>query len=68
MSLRLFHLVFVLIAIVATDMFGGWAVWEHAQTHETSTLIIGLASFAVGFVLIGYGLWVVKKFNQTQIQ
>ena len=68
MSLRLFHLVFVLVAIVATDMFGGWAVWEHAQTHETATLIIGLTSFAVGFVLIGYGLWVAKKFNQAQIQ
>ena len=68
MSLRLFHLVFVLIAIVATDMFGGWAVWEHARTHETATLIIGLASFAFGFVLIGYGLWVVRKFNRAQIQ
>jgi hypothetical protein len=68
MSLRLFHLLFILIAIVATDMFGGWAVWEHTHTHETATLVIGLASFAVGFLLIGYGLWVVKKFNQAQIQ
>jgi hypothetical protein len=49
-------------------MFGGWAVWEHAHTHETGTLIIDLASFAIGFVLIGYGFWVAKKFNQTPIR
>jgi hypothetical protein len=64
----MFHLVFVLVAIVATDMFGGWAVREHTQTHETATLIIGLTSFAAGFVLVVYGLWVARKFNQAQIQ
>jgi hypothetical protein len=64
MSLRMFHLVFVLIAIIATDMFGGWAVWEHAQTHETSTLIVGLVSFALGFALVGYGFWVARRFGQ----
>lgn len=68
MSLRMFHLVFVLVAIIATDMFGGWAVWEHAHTHETATLIIGLVSFAIGFALIGYALWVAKKLNQIQIR
>ncbi len=68
MSLRMFHLVFVLIAIVVTDMFGGWAVWEHAHTHETATLVVGMISFAIGFRLIGYGLWVVKKLNQARIQ
>lgn len=68
MSLRMFHLVFILIAIVATDMFGGWAVWEHAHTRETATLVIGMASFATGFALIIYGLWVAKKFQQTRIQ
>lgn len=31
MSLKSFHLVFILLVIVGADMFGAWSVWYYAQ-------------------------------------
>lgn len=67
-SLRTFHLVFILIAIVMTDMFGAWAVWDHSRTHNLATLLCGVLSFLAGFALIGYAIWVVRKFDRTKIE
>ena len=66
-SLRTFHLLFILISLVLTDMFGAWAVHEHSRTHETVTLLWGLLSFAVGFGLIGYTLLAVRKFDRSKL-
>ena len=67
-SLRTFHLLFILIAIVLTDMFGAWAVWDHSHTHDRMTLVWGVLSFLIGFALIGYGIWVVRKFDSAQVK
>ena len=67
-SLRKFHLLFILIAIVFTDMFGAWAVWDHSHTHDHATLVWGVLSFVAGFVLIGYGIWVVRKFDDAHLE
>jgi hypothetical protein len=66
-SLRTFHLGFILVAFVLTDLFGAWAVHEHSRTHETATLIWGLLSFAAGFGLVGYALLVVRKFERSKL-
>ncbi len=66
-SLRTFHLVFILIALVLTDMFGAWAMHEHSRTHETGTLVWGVLSFAVGFGLIAYALLAVRKFERSKL-
>lgn len=67
-TLRIFHLVFVLICMVAADMFGAWAVWQNAQTPETSLLVCGVLSFLVGFGLIAYAIWFVRKADRTHLQ
>ena len=67
-SLRTFHLVFILIAIVMADMFGAWAVWDHSRTHDPVTLLWGVLSFMAGFALIGYAIWVVRKFDRAKIE
>ena len=66
-SLRTFHLVFILIALVLTDMFGAWAIHEHSRTHETGTLVWGILSFAIGFGLIAYALLAVRKFDRSKL-
>lgn len=66
-SLRTFHLVFILISLVLTDMFGAWAIHEHSRTHETATLVWGVLSFAVGFGLIAYTLVAVRKFERSKL-
>lgn len=55
MSLKVFHLVFI---IFATLLSAGCAVW--AFYHDTAR------SFAIGCIvlaiaLVGYGIWFVKK-------
>ena len=67
-SLRSFHIIFMLIAIIITDMFGAWAVHEHAQTKDTITLVLGVLSFLLGFGVIGYAIWFVKKLDRAHIE
>jgi len=67
-SLRTFHIVFILIAVVLADVFGAWAIAEHTHTHDRLTLICGVLSFAASFGLIVYALWVVRKLDRSRIE
>jgi len=67
-SLRTFHVVFILAAIIIADMFGAWAVWKHTQTHETALLVWGVVSFLIGFGMIGYAIWLVRKLDRAKIE
>lgn len=67
-SLRSFHLLFILIAIILADVFGAWAIAEQTHTHDLLTLVVGWASFALSFALIGYALWVVRKMDRGHIE
>ena len=67
MSLRLFHFVFILIVIVAADMFGAWAMWQNSQTPSRSLVLFGTVSFLVGFALVGYAIWLVRKLDRAKL-
>lgn len=66
MSLRTFHLVFVLAVIVLTELFGAWAVYQHRQTGHVPTLVLGVLSFAFGFGSIVYAIWLTRKLDKTR--
>ena len=66
-SLRTFHLLFVIIVVIAADMFGAWAIWEHARAPSVGTLAAGIVSFAASFGLIGYAIWFVRKLDRAKI-
>jgi len=68
MSLRTIHLFFILVAIVAADMFGAWAVYTNAKSPEPGMLVIGVLAFIAGFGLIGYAIWFVRKLDRTHIE
>jgi DNA-binding transcriptional regulator of glucitol operon len=68
MSLRSFHLVFLLFAIVVAELFGGWAVHHYAHTHDRFVLALGLVTFGGSFAVIGYALWFVRKMDRAHIQ
>lgn len=61
MSLRTFHLVFMIAVIMLAELFGGWAVREYRNVGDPGTLWLGIASFAAGLGLAGYVLWFVRK-------
>lgn len=68
MSLTKFHLVFILFAIVTADMFGAWAVWEHSRSGDNMALLVGVLSFVVGFALIVYVVYLVRKLDKAKIK
>ena len=63
MSLKTFHLVFIIIAIIAADMFGAWAIW-HRATLDGLTLALGIATLVGGLVLTAYALFFVRKMDR----
>lgn len=67
LSLRSFHIFFIVIAVVAADLFGAWAVREFMQTGDRLVLALGLTTIVGGFGLVGYGIWFVNKLDRAHI-
>ena len=66
MSLKTFHLVFIILAIIAADMFGAWAIW-HRATIDGLTLALGIATLVGGLVLTAYALFFVRKMDREKL-
>lgn len=67
MSLRIFHLVFILAAILAADMFGAWAIWSYPLTGSGLNLALGLFALVAGLALTVYALWFARKTEREQV-
>jgi len=61
MSLKAFHIIFVLFAGLLAVGFGGWAVREFRLTGDASALVAGVGSLLFALVLVGYGRWFLRK-------
>ena len=66
MSLKTFHLVFIILAIIAADMIGAWAIW-HRATIDGLTLALGIATLVGGLVLTAYALFFVRKMDREKL-
>ena len=67
MSLRSFHLLFILISIVGADLFGLWAIWNYARTGDEVILSLGITSLVGGLGLLFYGTKLLKSLDRTGI-
>jgi len=67
-SLRTFHLIFILIVIVSAEMFAMRELWYYQQTGEIATLSMGLLSLIGGLGLSVYSLFFVRKMDSAEIQ
>jgi hypothetical protein len=67
MSLRWFHLVFLLIVMIGADLFGAWAVWNHAGGGNPLILGMGCVSLAGGLGLAAYVAWLVRKLDRAHV-
>lgn len=67
MSLRFFHLVFIVAAIIAFDMFGAWAIWSHPLTGSGLNLALGVMALIAGLALTVYALWFARKTETEQL-
>jgi len=67
LSLRSFHLFFVLVSIVGADVFGIWAILRYVRTGEALMLTLGVASVLGGLGLIVYVVRLVRAFDTAGI-
>lgn len=67
MSLRRFHVFFILLAIVGADLFGVWSIWRFAVAGGGLTLALGLISIVGGVGLIFYAVHLVKMLDQAKV-
>jgi hypothetical protein len=62
MSLKAFHIVFIVVATMLTGGFGVWAVREYARGQApASILALGIGSFVLGGVLVWYAKYFLRK-------
>ena len=63
MSLKAFHLVFIILSIMFTLMFGIWGVGNHGSSGKTAELVMGILSLIGTVGLSIYLYFFLKKFK-----
>jgi hypothetical protein len=61
MSLKAFHIVFVVASILLAFFCGGWLIHDYAATRQVAELVVGILSVLAGFGLICYGKSILRK-------
>ena len=61
MSLRAFHLLFIVMSVILTAFFAAWAFGEYRSGHNVSYALTAVASLAAGIGLVVYLAAFVKK-------
>ena len=67
MSLKAFHIVFIVFSTLLALLLGVWCVWVNLV--EGSSIYLGgaVASFAVAVALVIYGVWFYRKMKRLRI-
>ena len=68
MSLKNIHLFFIATAILLAVGCGVWGVWASAEDNKPIYLAFGIVSFAIGVILVGYGLWFFRKLKREGLR
>jgi hypothetical protein len=61
MDLKHFHYVFIVMSILCTLGFGFWAMTAPVEVVGSWGRVGGAGSTLLGVLLIGYGVWFVRK-------
>lgn len=61
MSLKAFHVFFILVSTILAFGFGVWGLLEHHRTGAPTALALAVIAIAAGGALIAYGLWFLRK-------
>jgi hypothetical protein len=65
MSLKAFHVFFVVVSTLCALGFGGWALADYARTGKGSVLALGVLGFLAAGALIWYGFWFLRKLKNV---
>ena len=61
MSLKFFHLFFIVVSILTAGYFGGWCFQQYQATDAIAFLLSGTGAFTVMVGLAVYLGWFIKK-------
>jgi predicted membrane protein len=64
MSLKAFHIVFVIVTTILSLFVALWGIREFAQQRSTGALVLGLVFVATAVALMVYGKRVYAKFKE----
>ena len=61
MSLKVFHIGFIMVSTGLAVGFGIWAIRDYNAKGEATSLVIGIGSLIGAVALVTYGVWFIKK-------
>ena len=67
MSLKAFHIVFVIFSTLLALGVGGWCIWVNLVEDAPVYLAGAIASFACALALVLYGVWFYRKMKRLRI-
>jgi hypothetical protein len=66
MSLRAFHIVFIIVSIGLSLVVAAWGVREFSGGSGTSALLVGVAAALTGVALVVYGTRFFRKLQELR--
>ena len=67
MSLKGFHIIFIVLAVLCAFGFYGWTLWDADAAVKMGVVGFGQISAFLGAVLVVYGAWFVLRKYKTII-
>lgn len=68
MSLKTFHIFFVIVSVLCALGFGAWAVSDWMRTGRGGVLVLAILAFVAAAALVFYGLWFLRKLKDVRFQ
>jgi hypothetical protein len=65
MSLKAFHVFFLLVSILILAFFGVWGILNYQESKSVVNLALGLAALPMSAVLAWYFNWFLKKLKNV---
>ncbi|MEE2674011.1 MAG: hypothetical protein VX466_09455 [Myxococcota bacterium] len=65
MSLKAFHIVFIIVSTLVAVAFGAWAIRDFATSGSGLNLALGVASLVGSLALVRYGVWFLRKMKNV---
>ena len=67
MSLKAFHIVFIVFSMLLALGIGAWCVWVDLVEGAPIYLAGAICSFVVAVALVVYGVWFYRKMKRLRI-
>ena len=67
MSLKAFHIVFIVFSTLLAVALGAWCIWVNLVEGQPVFIAGAIASFACAVGLVIYGIWFYRKMKRLRL-